>query len=424
MSDTDPGLDALRLGDDDVSPVREGLPARYRMRADAHYVEQLDSSMLNSPVRFLEVRGLESPRDDDEHPSAAFVESIRRHGVLQPLLVRSRGGRHLVIAGRKRLAAAAAAGLSRVPCLIERVDDEQAPVLAAATNTPSTDTPVARVTPAPSPSLTTDATFAAFADCLTAVASSANLLSPGSTLIQTVAVDLVRAEAARALQLLLAARVLKGDVSVARREVSARTIVERAAEQTAAERRLRGLTLDAPSTRKVGETVSGDEDLLASSLGALILAPAILFETTRSKAVAMQVHSRADGTVALSAVHDGAELPHYWRSKLAETEWPDLSMNASSVASAALVLLRSARRIAELHSGHLTLDCSEGRTGLSIVLPAGARSRYQRWKLTSLLPLSSRKAPRQPCPARSGAVVCSRSCRWQERERSLPVMLI
>ena len=267
MSDIDPGLDALRLGDD--PPAREGLPPRYRMRADAHYVEQLDSSLLNSPIRFLEVHGLDAPRqDDDEGPSPAFVESIRRHGVLQPLLVRSRGGRHLVIAGRKRLAAAAAAGLSRVPCLIERADDEQASMLAAATNTPSVDTPVARVPQMPAPP-TTDLTFAAFADCLTAVASSANLLSPGSTLTQTVAVDLVRAEAARALQLLLAARVLRGDVSVARREVAARTVVERAVDQTAAERRLRGLTVDAPS-RKVSETVSGDEDLLAASFSALI----------------------------------------------------------------------------------------------------------------------------------------------------------
>jgi hypothetical protein len=366
----DPGLDAL-LGDDNVPPVREGLPPRYRMRADAHYVEQLDSSLLNSPVRFLEVRGLDSPRhDDDESPSAAFVESIRRHGVLQPLLVRSRAGRHMVIAGRKRLAAAAAAGLSRVPCLIERVDDEQAPVLAAASNTPSTDTPVATsASPAPPPTI--DVTFAAFADCLTAVASSANLLSPGATLMQTVAVDLVRAEAARALQLLVAARVLKGDISVARRDVAARAVVERAVEQTAAERRLRGLTLDAPTTRKVGEMVSGDEELLASSLGALILAPSALFEGLRSKVISLQVNSRSDGTVVLSAIHDGAELPHFWRSKLAEIEWPDLAMPASSVSSAALVLLRAARRVAELHAGHLTLDCSEGRTSLSIVLPAG-----------------------------------------------------
>ena len=367
MSDIDPGLDALRLGDD--TPVREGLPPRYRMRADAHYVEQLDSSLLNSPIRFLEVHGLESPRQDDEgsSPSQAFVESVRKHGILQPLLVRSRGGRHLVIAGRKRLAAAAAAGLSRVPCLIERVDDDQAPILAAATNMPSTDAPVpARLAPQPVP--TPDLTFAAFADCLTAVASSANLLSPGSTLTQAVAVDLVRAEAGRALHLLLAARVLRGDVSVARREVAARSIVDRAIEQTAAERRLRGLSLDAPS-RKVGETLSGDEELLASSFGALILAPAALFEASRSRVIALQVNSRAEGTVVLAAVHDGAELPYYWRSRLAETEWPDQSVTASSVSNAALVLLRAARRVAELHAGHMTLDCSEGRTSLSIVLP-------------------------------------------------------
>jgi hypothetical protein len=340
------------------------------MRADAHYVEQLDSSQLNSPIRFLEVHGLESPRqDDDESPSPAFIESIRRHGVLQPLLVRSRGGRHLVIAGRKRLAAAAAVGLSRVPCLIERVDDDQAPILAAATNTPSTEAPAPRVAPQPTPAAAADWTFAAFADCLTAVASSANLLSPGATLTQTVAVDLVRAETARALQLLVASRVLRGDVSLARREVAARTIVERAMEQTAAERRLRGLALDAPS-RKVGDTIAGDEELLASSLSALILAPTVLFEATRSRVISLQVNSRGDGTVVLSAIHDGAEMPHYWRSKLAENEWPEPSMTASSVASAALVLLRAARRIAELHSGHLTLDCSEGRTSLSIVLPA------------------------------------------------------
>jgi hypothetical protein len=340
------------------------------MRADAHYVEQLDSGLLNSPIRFLEVHGLDSPRpDDDEGPSAAFVESIRKHGVLQPLLVRSRGGRHLVIAGRKRLAAATAAGLSRVPCLIERVDDDQAPILAAATNTPSSDTAMPRVV-SPAPVVAPDLTFAAFADCLTAVASSANLLSPGATLTQTVAVDLVRAEAARALQLLVASRVLRGDMSVARREVVARTIVDRAIEQTAAERRLRGLTLDAPS-RKVGDVVTGDEDLLAASLSALILAPAILFETSRSRVIALQVNSRADGTVVLSAVHDGAELPHYWRTKLAENEWTDLGITSSSVASAALVLLRAARRVAELHGGHLTLDCAEGRTSLSIVLPVG-----------------------------------------------------
>jgi hypothetical protein len=46
-------------------------------------------------------------------------------------------------------------------------------------------------------------------------------------------------------------------------------------------------------------------------------------------------------------------------------------MTSSSVSGSALVLLRAARRVAELHAGHMTLDCSEGRTSLSMVLPAG-----------------------------------------------------
>ena len=339
------------------------------MRADAHYVEQLDSSLFSSPIRFIEVRAFDSLRQDDElGPSAAFVESIKRHGVLQPLLVRSRAGRHLVIAGRKRLAAAVAAGLREVPCLVERVEDDQAPILAAATNTPSTDVAIARPA-APMPPA--EVAFAAFADCLTAVATSANLLSPGSTLTQAVALDLVKAEAARALQLLAAARVLKGDVSVARRSVSIQAVFDRAADQTAAERRLRGIALQVAPAGGTQATVSGDEDLLVVSIGGLIIAAAVLLDAPRSKVVSLHASPHADDAIALTAVHEGAELPHYWRSKLADAQWPDPLLLGGNVATAALVLLRAARRVAELHNGYMTLDCSEGRTSMSIVIPAG-----------------------------------------------------
>ena len=33
--------------------------------------------------------------------------------------------------------------------------------------------------------------------------------------------------------------------------------------------------------------------------------------------------------------------------------------------------VEGARRVAELHGGHLTLDCAEGRTSVSMVVPAG-----------------------------------------------------
>lgn len=138
MSDIDSGLDNPPI-EDPTPSIREGLPSKYRMRADAHYVEQLDSSLFSAPIRHLDIRSIDPlPREGDYGPSADFVESVRRYGVLQPLLVRSRGGRYQVMAGGKRLAAALDAGLPEVPCLVERVDDEQAKVLAAATNVPST----------------------------------------------------------------------------------------------------------------------------------------------------------------------------------------------------------------------------------------------------------------------------------------------
>ena len=37
-------------------PVREGLPPGFRMRADAHYVDQLDARMSSIPVRLIDTQ--------------------------------------------------------------------------------------------------------------------------------------------------------------------------------------------------------------------------------------------------------------------------------------------------------------------------------------------------------------------------------
>jgi ParB-like chromosome segregation protein Spo0J len=368
MSDIDSALNSLHSGEDNpLAPVREGLPPRYRMRADAHYVEQLDSKVVNSPIRFMDVHAIDNPRPDDgPTPSAAFVESIKRHGVLQPLLVRNRAGRHVVIAGRKRLAAAVAAGLREVPCLIERVDDDEAQTMAAATNVVAVESAGARAAVAPAP---IDFPFGAFAECLTAVASSASLLAPGSTLTQVVAVDLVRAEAARALQLLIAMRVLRGEAAPARRPVTISLLLERTRERSVAERRLRGLTIDVDVQPHAPVTVWGDEELLMSALGTMVMSTAALIESTHGSSVTLRITRQGDESYVLTAVH-GTELPHHWRSKLIEDAREPIA-RAGDVTTPALVLLRAARRIAELHGGHMTLDCADGRTNVSLSLPIG-----------------------------------------------------
>jgi ParB family chromosome partitioning protein len=60
----------------------------------------------------------------DDHALASLAESIREHGLLQPLLVTDGGnGGYMILAGERRFRAARRAGLERVPVVIrERLD--------------------------------------------------------------------------------------------------------------------------------------------------------------------------------------------------------------------------------------------------------------------------------------------------------------
>jgi hypothetical protein len=167
-----------------------------------------------------------------------------------------------------------------------------------------------------------DVAFGAFADCLTAVAASAGLLSSGSALTQAVAADLVRAEAARALHLLQALRVLRGDVSPSRRAICPRTVLQRVEDETQAERRLRGINLTVERNRTDGPPLMGDEELLVASIGALVVAAPALLNGQSTRTVCLNATTRSDGTIVFVA-DEGAELPLFWRSILAEDEARD-----------------------------------------------------------------------------------------------------
>jgi ParB family transcriptional regulator, chromosome partitioning protein len=66
------------------------------------------------------------PRKDfDPDALNELVESIRQHGVLQPLLVRPFGDAYQLIAGERRLVAAKRAGLEQVPCRVLELSDQQ-----------------------------------------------------------------------------------------------------------------------------------------------------------------------------------------------------------------------------------------------------------------------------------------------------------
>jgi ParB-like nuclease family protein len=130
FNETDPPPETARGG------FREGLPPAFRMRADAHYVEQLDGTTPTITVQYIAVHAI----DVSDAPADALpelVESIKRYGVLEPLVVQRNNGTYKTITGQKRLAAARAAGLHDVPCLVHHVSDERAETLRAVLRPPT-----------------------------------------------------------------------------------------------------------------------------------------------------------------------------------------------------------------------------------------------------------------------------------------------
>lgn len=64
-----------------------------------------------------------------------LADSIREHGVLQPLSVRRlSGGRYELISGERRLRASKLAGLESVPCILVNADDLESSLLALIEN--------------------------------------------------------------------------------------------------------------------------------------------------------------------------------------------------------------------------------------------------------------------------------------------------
>ena len=63
-----------------------------------------------------------------------LADSIRQHGILQPLSVRRMGNVYELIAGERRLRAAQLAGVTDIPCIIMRMDEKESGMAALIEN--------------------------------------------------------------------------------------------------------------------------------------------------------------------------------------------------------------------------------------------------------------------------------------------------
>ena len=101
--------------------------------------QKLKTYMETGRVVFLPARAI---RPNPSQPRKVFreealeelAESIRHHGILQPLSVRRVGISYELIAGERRLRAAQRAGLTEIPCIVMNMDEKESGLTALVEN--------------------------------------------------------------------------------------------------------------------------------------------------------------------------------------------------------------------------------------------------------------------------------------------------
>jgi ParB family chromosome partitioning protein len=107
------------------------------MRHDEHYVEALAASAGMPIGRMVPIALVDPNPDQPRHAMGDLSElmaSIAEKGVIEPIVVRQRGGRFQIVAGERRYQAAIQVGLKELPVVIRDVDDTEMLELALIEN--------------------------------------------------------------------------------------------------------------------------------------------------------------------------------------------------------------------------------------------------------------------------------------------------
>lgn len=109
---------------------RNSLKDEWQFEADA------TSDKQSLPVESITLPASQPRRYFDPEKLRQLTESVRQHGILEPILVRpsQKEGLYELVAGERRFRAAQAVGLSSVPVTVRELSDEEALQLALVEN--------------------------------------------------------------------------------------------------------------------------------------------------------------------------------------------------------------------------------------------------------------------------------------------------
>ena len=109
---------------------KKGLPKDFLTRYDKGYIEELVQEKIHTKVLDLNVKDIEpdpnQPRKHfNEESIKELADSIEKHGVLEPILVRKVDSRYLIVAGERRFRATLLLGQETIPAIVIDPQNEQ-----------------------------------------------------------------------------------------------------------------------------------------------------------------------------------------------------------------------------------------------------------------------------------------------------------
>ena len=207
------------------------------------------------------------------------------------------------------------------------------------------------------------AAFDEVARSLAAAEACVPLLAQSTGLLRLAALDVVRAETARAGGLLQLLRFLRGDISLPMTAVSTTAVVQRVVQALESERRLRGVALTTRSGVADG-TCTGDETLLANTLITLLLLTFAAVEGVQNARVMLSVTVSDAGEIGLAVSQDHVAAPAAWTTRAGSQE-----SNGDASQAVAAIALNAAHRLAREWHGRFAVASGEHSTILTIWLP-------------------------------------------------------
>ncbi len=130
------GLEVFFGKEEQLSTVNENSPNYGAEKSPAH---EEPGKEYTVKLSLVEPNSGQPRKNFDKEQISELADSIKKYGILQPLLVQKKGSHYEIIAGERRWRAAHEAGLKEVPVVIKEYSKQQAMEISLIENIQRTD---------------------------------------------------------------------------------------------------------------------------------------------------------------------------------------------------------------------------------------------------------------------------------------------